>query len=212
MGVYFGTLCYVLDGLVYSGGRVIAKADPSLEGELDGWRDDLIFEQLPLSPRGASCSSLLMLKPSDENEKYVVLKKDYFYGFLKRDSVIELRGQHVKTRSVTRSVVRREEDIDLYVDNDDAVASDIAIVELCDKNMVCVISPQYVCSLFFALEGRIGFVQSNYYSLLDKLKDNQAFQTSGLGKYLGFRYNDCIYECWDDVSFVPTRKRRKKKH
>ena len=208
MGVYFGTLCYVLDGLVYSGGRVIAKADLSLEGELDGWRDDLIFEQLPLSPRGASCSSLLMLKPSDENEKYVVLKKDYFYGFLKRDSVIELRGQHAKTRSV----VRREEDIDLYVDNDDAVASDITIVELCDKNMVCVISPQYVCSLFFALEGRIGFVQSNYYSLLDKLKDNQAFQTSGLGEYLGFRYNDCIYEHWDDMSLEPKRKRRKKKH
>ena len=78
--------------------------------------------------------------------------------------------------------------------------------------MVCVINPQYVCSLFFALEGRIGFVQSNYYSLLDKLKDDQAFLASGLGEYLDFRYNDCIYECWDDVSFVPTRKWRKKKH
>ena len=118
MGVYFGTPCHVKGGLVYSGDRVIAKADPSLEGELDGWRDDLIFEQLPLSPRGELCSSLLMLKPSDENEMYVVLKKDYFYGFLKRDSVIELRGQHAKTRSVTRSVVRREEDIDLYADNE----------------------------------------------------------------------------------------------
>ena len=206
MGVYFGTLCHAKGGLVYSGGRIIAKADPSLEGELDGWRDDLIFGQLPLSPFGASCSSLLLLRPSDENEMYVVLKKDYFYGFLKRDSVIELRGQHAKTRSV----VRREEDIDLYADNE-AVASDIAIVELRNKNMVCVINPQYVCSLFFALEGRIGFVQSNYYSLLDKLKDNQAFQASGLGEYLDFRYNDCIYEHWDDMSLEPKRKRRKRK-
>ena len=202
MGVYFGTPCHVKGGLVYSGDRVIAKADPSLEGELDGWRDDLIFEQLPLLPFGASC-----LKPSDENEMFVVLKKDYYFGFLKRDSVIELRGQHAKTRSV----VRREEDIDLYADNE-AVLSDIAIVELRNKDMICKIDPRYVCSLFFALEGRVEFVQSNYYSLLDKLKDNQAFLASGLGKYLDFRYNDCIYECWDDVSFVPTRKRRKKKH
>ena len=207
MGVYFGTLCHVKDGLVYSGGRVIAKADPSLEGELNGWRDGLIFEQLPLSPFSASCSSLLLPKSSDENEMYVVLKKDYFYGFLKRDSVIELRGQHAKIRSV----VRREENIDLYADNE-AVASDIAIVELRNKNMVCVINPQYVCSLFFALEGRIGFVQSNYYSLLDILKDNQAFQASGLGEYLDFRYNGCIYEHWDDMSLEPKRKRRKRKH
>lgn len=207
MGVYFGTSCHVKDGFVYSGDRVIAKADPSLEGELDGWRDDLIFEQLPLLPFGASCSSLLLLKPSDENEMFVVLKKDYYFGFLKRDSVIELRGRHAKTRSV----VRREEDIDLYADNE-AVLSDIAIVELRNKDMICKIDPRYVCSLFFALEGRVEFVQSNYYSLLDKLKDNQAFLASGLGEYLDFRYNDCIYECWDDVSFVPTRKRRKKKH
>ncbi len=206
MGVYFGTSCYVKNGLVYSGDRVIAKAGPSLNGKLDGWRDDLIFEQLPLLPFGASRSSLLLLRPSDENEMYVVLKKDYFYGFLKRDSVIELRGQHAKTRSV----VRREEDIDLYADNE-AVASDIAIVELRNKNMVCVINPQYVCSLFFALEGCIGFVQSNYYSLLDKLKDNQAFLASGLGEYLDFRYNDCIYEHWDDMSLEPKRKRRKRK-
>ncbi len=207
MGVYFGTPCHVKDGLVYSGGRVIAKADPSLEGELNGWCDGLIFEQLPLTPFGVSRSSLLLLKPSDENEMYVVLKKDYFYGFLKRDSVIELRGQHAKTRSV----VRREENVDLYADNE-AVASDIAIVELRNKNMVCVINPQHACSLFFALEGRIGFVQSSYYSLLDKLKDNQAFQASGLGEYLDFRYNGCIYEHWDDMSLEPKRKRRKRKH
>ena len=206
MGVYFGTPCHVKDGLVYSGGQVIAKADSSLEGEFNGWHDGLIFEQLPLLPLGVSCSSLLLLKPSDANEMYVVLKKDYFYGFLKRDSVIELRGQHAKTRSV----VRREEDIDLYADNE-AVASDIAIVELRNKNMVCVINPQYVCSLFFALEGRIGFVQSNYYSLLDKLKDDQAFLASGLGEYLDFRYNDCIYEQWDDMSLEPKKKRRKRK-
>ena len=47
MGVYFGTSCHVKDGLVYSGGQVIAKADSSLEGEFNGWHDGLIFEQLP---------------------------------------------------------------------------------------------------------------------------------------------------------------------
>ena len=200
MGVYFGTSCHVKDGLVYSGGQVIAKADPSLEGELDGWCDDLIFEQLPLSSFGAFCSSLLLLKPPDTNAMFVVLKKDYFFGFLKRDSVIEPRGQRAKTLNV----VRREEDIDLYADNE-AVVSDIAIIELRNKNMVCVINPQYMCSLFFALEGRIGFVQSNYYSLLDKLKDDQAFLASGLGEHLDFRYNDCIYEHWDDMSLEPKR-------
>ena len=35
MGVYFGTPCHVKDGLVYSGGQVIAKADSSLDEKID---------------------------------------------------------------------------------------------------------------------------------------------------------------------------------
>lgn len=198
MGVYFSVSCYAEGGKVFYEGCVIAHADYLVRGKLSGWRDDLAFEQSPLYPFDPAYSFLPILKISQAKEAYVVFGKYYYNGF-NRDAVVEPLGQNAKTRSITRrvgggSIVHH---------------CDVVVLELGEKNIICVTSPNNVATVFVTLDGVVKAIRDKTFSLIERLLENEDFQRNELVEY--FSYAKFNYDGWSDVSLEPKRWRRNKK-